>query len=66
MGLGVLRERLLEITLVVLGLLALKAALIFARCSGFRLPTDDALRAGYLLAQGPYTGRQGYRYGDFR
>ena len=52
MDLGVVHERLVEVALVVLGLLALKAALIFALCSAFRLPTDDALRVGFLLAQG--------------
>ena len=52
MDLGVVSERLTEVVLVVLGLLVLKAALIFALCSAFRLPAEDALRVGLLLAQG--------------
>ena len=52
MDLGVVSERLTEVVLVVLGLLVLKAALIFALCMAFRLPGEEALRAGLLLAQG--------------
>jgi monovalent cation:H+ antiporter-2, CPA2 family len=50
--LGVVSERLTELALVVPGLLVLKGALVFAICLAFRLPADDALRVGFLLAQG--------------
>ena len=52
MDLGVVFERLTEIVLVVLVLLAVKAALISALCRAFCLPAEEALRVGVLLAQG--------------
>ena len=52
MDLGLVSERLTDVLVVVLGLLTLKAALIFVLCLAFRLPAEEALRAGFLLAQG--------------
>ena len=50
--LSVVSERLTELALVVPGLLVVKGTLIFGICSAYRLPADDALRVGFLLAQG--------------
>jgi Kef-type K+ transport system membrane component KefB len=52
MDLGLVSERLTDVLIVVLGLLTLKAALIFVLSLAFRLPAQEALRAGFLLAQG--------------
>jgi monovalent cation:H+ antiporter-2, CPA2 family len=52
MDLNAMSERLTEVVLIVLALLAVKAALISALCPVFRLPAEEALRVGFLLAQG--------------
>jgi CPA2 family monovalent cation:H+ antiporter-2 len=52
MDLGVVSERPTEVAVVVLGLLTAKVALIFVLCLAFRLPAEEALRVGFLLAQG--------------